>query len=454
MSEGVDRKKRYVIRGGAPLRGTTRVPADKSIAHRALIFAALADGRSIIRGFAAGRDNLATAEIVRRLGVRVEIDGETARVDGVGLDGLTMPTVPLDCENSGTTMRLLAGVLAGQRFGARLVGDASLSGRPMMRVVGPLRARGAHIAGVRGKKDGEQYPPLSIAPLISGERLIALEYRSPIASAQVKSCLLLSGLYADGLTAIAEPIVSRDHTERAMRALGIPLETMGPMMVLDPTGWSRRWDGFEWTVPGDPSSAAFVIAAALLVPGSEVTVEGVGINPTRTGLFDALRAMRARLDVSARGEAGCEPIGELGVRAGSLAATNVGGELLTRMIDEVPVFAAIASLARGRSDVRDASELRVKESDRLATIARVLAAFGADVTELDDGLHVHGTRKLLGAHVASEGDHRIAMSAAVLGMAAEGETVVDDVACVETSFPGFAEQFVALGADLRVEDVP
>jgi 3-phosphoshikimate 1-carboxyvinyltransferase len=446
--------KRFVIRGGSPLRGEVTVPGDKSIGHRALIFGALAEGTSTVRGLSGGLDNLATARIFRDLGARIDLEGDTARIEGVGLDGLRMPPGALDCGNSGTTMRLLAGILAGQRFGARLVGDASLSRRPMMRVIGPLRARGAHIAGVGGAKEGEQYPPLSVAPLIEGESLIALEYASPVASAQVKSCLLLSGLWARGLTAIQEPTISRDHTERMMRELGVPLQTMGPMMVLDPDGWARRWDGFDWTVPGDLSSAAFVVAAALLVPGSEVTVEGVGLNPTRTGLVDALRTMRADLELRPTGEgAGGEPVGALSARFGPLSPAMTAGELLTRMIDEVPIFAAVATAARGRSDVRDAAELRVKESDRLRATQRVLEAFGADCTELDDGMHVHGRSKLTGARVESEGDHRVAMTAAVLGMAAEGETVVEDVACVKTSFPGFAERLAALGADIRTEEV-
>jgi 3-phosphoshikimate 1-carboxyvinyltransferase len=447
-------KRRFRIRGGRPLRGPVRVPGDKSIGHRALIFAALAEGRSTITGLSGGLDNLSTAQAFRDMGVAIDIQGGTAIVDGVGLDGLSMPKAAIDCGNSGTTMRLLAGLLAGQRFGARLVGDASLTGRPMRRVIEPLRARGAHIAGSAGKKEGELYPPISIAPLIEDERLIALEYSSPVASAQVKSCLLLSGLYARGLTAVAEPVVSRDHTERMMQALGVPLQALGPMVLLDPSEWDRRWDAFEWQVPGDLSSAAFLIAAALLVPGSEISIENVGLNPTRSGILDTLRAMRADLTITPRGDgAGHEPIGAIEVKHGSLAAGQTGGELLTRMIDEVPVFCAIASAARGRTDVRDAEELRVKESDRVTAAANVLKAFGVDCTELADGMHVHGPAELHGAHVESLGDHRIAMMAAVLGLAADGETTVDDVECVDTSFPGFATLLTALGGEIRIEEM-
>lgn len=445
--------RRFRIRGGRPLRGEVPVPGDKSIGHRALIFASLAEGRSSIENLSGGLDNLSTAQAFRDMGVTIEVEGTRATVEGVGLDGLRMARGAIDCGNSGTTMRLLAGLLAGQRFGSRLVGDESLTGRPMRRVIEPLRARGAHIAGRAGKKEGELYPPIHIAPLVEGEHLIALEYTSPVASAQVKSCLLLSGLYARGLTAVAEPVVSRDHTERMMDALGVPIETAGPMVVLDASGWDRRWDGFEWTVPGDLSSAAFLIAAALLVPGSEVALEAVGLNPTRTGLLDALRAMRAGVSVVPRGHAaGAEPVGRVTATHGPLSAGQTGGELLTRMIDEVPAFCAIAAAASGRTDVRDAEELRVKESDRLAAAATVLKAFGVDCTELQGGMHVHGGGRLRGAEVESLGDHRIAMMGAVLALAADGESVVHDVACVDTSFPGFADVLAALGADITVEE--
>lgn len=452
--------RRWRVRGGGPLRGSVRVPGDKSIGHRAILFGALAEGDSVVRGMSGGLDNAATAEAMRQMGATIAFEGEpatgvTARIRGVGLDGLRMPPGPLDCGNSGTTMRMLAGILCAQKFGARLVGDASLTRRPMRRIVDPLRARGGHIAGVRGKKEGEQYPPLSVAPLLPEERLIGIEYRSPIASAQVKSALLLSGLWADGPTAVSEPTISRDHTERMMQALGVPLETMGSMVVLDPEEWSRRWDGFTWDVPGDLSGAAFVIAAALLVPGSEIEITNAGTNPTRTGILDALRAMRADVEITPRGDAaGAEPVARIAVRHAPFAPTRIGGELLTRMIDEVPVLSAALVRSGGRSEIRDAEELRVKESDRIALTFRMLQAFGADATELRDGLIVQGNQApLRGATVRSEGDHRIAMTACVLGLAAEGETIVEDVACVDTSFPGFAALLRSLGADVREDEI-
>lgn len=453
--------KRWRVRQSGPLRGRVRVPGDKSIGHRAILFGALAEGRSTVRGLSGGLDNAATAEAFRQMGARIELSddavgaGASAVIDGVGLDGLRMPPGAIDCGNSGTTMRMLAGVLVAQKFGTRLVGDESLSRRPMRRIVDPLRARGGHVAGVRGAKEGEHYPPLSVAPLLPDERLTGIEYESPIASAQVKSALLLSGLWADGPTAISEPTLSRDHTERMMIALGVPLQALGPMVVLDPDDWEERgWRGFDWSVPGDLSGAAFVIAAALLVPGSEIEIEGVGVNPTRTGLLDALRAMRAPLAYTPRGDAaGMEPIAEIAVRHGPFAPARVSGELLTRMIDEVPVLAALSARARGTGEIRDAEELRVKESDRIALSASMLRDAGVDCVELRDGLTVHGTDGALRAiRIASGGDHRIAMSAAVLGLAAEGETIVDDVGCVDTSFPGFAALLRSLGADIQEED--
>jgi 3-phosphoshikimate 1-carboxyvinyltransferase len=448
-------RRRYRVRGPTrPLRGRVRVPSDKSITHRALLFAGLAEGQSVLRGFGGGLDNLATLKILQQMGVGAEVSDDRVTIEGVGLHGLQAPDDVLDCGNSGTTMRLSAGLLSAQPFPSTLVGDASLSARPMMRIIGPLRARGATLDGVPGPKEDERYAPLRISPLPEGRRLSGLEYRPPIASAQVKSALLLSGLYADGPTAVAEPEISRDHTERMMQAVGIPLRSVGPVVILEPEGWSGRWEGVDWELPGDPSSAAFLIAAALVVPASQVTVEHVGLNPTRAGFLEALiKMMRAPVSAVPRGEAcGNEPVGALMARHGVLAPARVGGELVTRMIDEVPIFATLATRGRGRTDVRDARELRVKESDRLRAITEVLTAFGQDVVELDDGLHVHGGAKVVPATVDSRGDHRIAMSAAVLALAAEGESVIEDVACVETSFPGFAEALRSLGADITVEE--
>ncbi|NOY90906.1 MAG: 3-phosphoshikimate 1-carboxyvinyltransferase [Deltaproteobacteria bacterium] len=439
------------IRGGkGPLQGRIRVPGDKSIGHRALLFAALARADSRITGLSEGLDNRATAEALRSLGVGIKTGEVATQVAGVGLSGLKMARGALDCGNSGTSMRLLSGLLAGQRFGSRLVGDESLSRRPMMRVVGPLRARGALIAGAAGKKAEEVYAPISIAPLVEGEALSGLEYDMPVASAQVKSALLLSGLYATGPTRLAEPVVSRDHTERMMSDLGVPIQVAGSMVHLEPgEGDFDGWDGFEWEVPGDLSSAAFPLAGALMLSGSRVAIDRVGTNPTRTGLLDALRAMGARVSQQSLGAAaGGEPFALLSAEYGSLRRGLIAGELLVRMIDEVPIFAALAATAAGRTEIRDAQELRVKESDRLRAMAETLRAFGVPLEELPDGLVIQGGAALHPARIASRGDHRVAMSAAILALTISGESIVEDTDCVNTSFPGFAQTMRSLGADI------
>jgi 3-phosphoshikimate 1-carboxyvinyltransferase len=362
-----------------------------------------------------------------------------------------MPPDVIDCGNSGTTMRLLAGLLSGQRFGTRMVGDASLTRRPMGRIIEPLRARGAHIAGTAGVKPNELYPPISIAPLLEGEALKGIEYAMPIASAQVKSALLLSGLYAAGPTAIEEPVLSRDHTERMMLSLGVPLQTAGASVVLDPNlDWSGGWEPFVWRVPGDPSSSAFPLLAAAMVPDSRVSVEDVCVNPTRTGLLDWLRLVG--VDVSHRPSghgAGDEPMAEIEVAHRRVRGSVAGGELIVRMIDEIPALCALAAVSEGQTEIRDAAELRVKESDRIATMANVLNTFGVPCEELPDGLIIDGGRALRAAHIDSRGDHRIAMSAVLLGLLAEGETVIDGAEAVDTSFPGFVPLMRSLGADIE-----
>lgn len=445
--------KRYRVRRSGPLRGTVSVPGDKSIGHRSLIFAALGRGVSRITGLSRGLDNAATRAAFRAMGVPMQGDDAQVSIAGVGLRGLRMPGDVVDCGNSGTTMRLLAGLLSGQRFGTRMVGDASLTGRPMSRIIEPLRARGAHIAGTRGAKPDELYPPISIAPLVEGENLVGIEYAMPVASAQVKSALLLSGLYASGPTILEEPVLSRDHTERMMLALGVPLHTAGASVVLDPSAeWAGGWDPFEWHVPGDPSSAAFPLLAATIVPGSEVSVRDVCVNPTRTGLLDWLRLVGAPIRHRPSGHgAGDEPMAEVAAAHGPVRGALAGGELIVRMIDEIPAVCALAAVASGTTEIRDAAELRVKESDRIATMANVLGAFGAPCEELPDGMVVTGGAALHAAHVDSKGDHRIAMSAALLGMVAEGETLIDGAEAVDTSFPGFVSLLQRLGADITEE---
>ncbi len=430
-----------------------RVPGDKSIGHRSLIFGALGRGTSRITGLSEGLDNRATADAFAAMGVSIANHSGSTEVQGVGLRGLRMPTTVLDCGNSGTTMRLLSGLLSAQRFGTRLVGDESLTRRPMGRIIEPLRARGAHIAGTQGAKPDELYPPISIAPLVEGESLHGIEYAMPVASAQIKSALLLSGLYANGVTALAEPVLSRDHTERMMLSLGVPLQTAGPSVVLDPTlEWAGGWDPFEWHVPGDPSSAAFPIVAAAMVAGSRVSVEDVGVNPTRTGIFDWLRLIGADVAHRPSGHgAGDEPMAEITIAHGPIRGAVAGGELIVRMIDEIPAVCALAAVANGVTEIRDAAELRVKESDRIAAMAKVLGAFGVPCDELPDGLIITGGKSLRAARIQSGGDHRVAMAGALLGLVADGESIIEGAGAVDTSFPGFVSLMRSLGAHIEEE---
>ncbi len=451
-----------VKRAARPLRGQVAVPGDKSIGHRSLIFASLARGTSEIHGLSDGLDNVATRRAFSQMGVVIseQPDGDDSfvRVQGVGLDGLSAPRSPLDCGNSGTTMRLLAGLLSGQRFGSELFGDESLTRRPMARVTAPLRQRGAQIVGEpftdRSGKQNER-PPLRITAA-SGS-LSGIEYNSPVASAQVKSAVLLSGLYADGPTVVREPKLSRDHTERMMRALGYALDEADGALKLSPVPARRGHAAFRWHVPGDFSSAAFLVAAASLVPDSDITISNVGLNPTRIGFLDAVRAMGANIDITEdRGaphgyrSAGDEPVVRLRVRAAQLRASSFSGDLVTRMIDEVPVLSVCCASSEGTSSVRDASELRVKESDRIATMSGVLGAFGIATQEREDGLDIVGG-SAAGTTVAAEHDHRVAMSAAILGLVSDGETRVLDADCVATSYPAFVAHMQSLGADIYMK---
>ena len=433
-----------------PLVGSVPVPSDKSIGHRALLLAAIATGRSRIRRFSFGEDNVSTMGALRAMGIGIdEVDAELAVVGG-GLFGLQAAAGPLDCGNSGTTMRLLAGLLAAQPFATTLVGDASLSRRPMMRVARPLRARGATLEGAAHPSRDDITAPLTVGPLPERTFLRELEHASDVASAQVKSALLLSGLYAHGKTFVHEPHLSRDHTERMMLALGVPLRAVGTVVELDPSGWSGVMPPLDVEIPGDLSAAAFVLAAGLLVPGSRVTVRDAGSNPTRTGFVEIARDMGGRVAVEPRGDMAGEPVGHIHVEYTPLRPARIGGELVPRAVDEIPIACALAARASGTTVIRDAAELRVKESDRIATMAGVLRAFGVTCDELPDGLEISGrAAPLEPAEIDSRGDHRIAMTAAILGLLARGPSVVRDAACVATSFPRFAGTLRALGANVR-----
>ncbi len=415
------------VQPSSALRGRVRVPGDKSISHRALLLAAIAEGTSRVENFLPAADCLTTLHAVRALGIEVKERSPTALVvHGQGLDGLQEPNDVLDCSRSGTTMRLLSGILAGQPFLSVLTGSPQLRHRPMGRIVEPLRRMGARVLG----RDGGQRPPL----VLQGGNLSGIDYTLPVASAQVKSALLLAGLYADGPTTLREPGPARDHTERMLIAMGCKLQIANCKLRILST---ERLQGMDVTVPGDFSSAAFLIVAGALLPGSEITVEGVGVNPTRTGLLDVLWAMGADVTLQNERTVSGEPVADLTVRASGLRGAKVGGDVVVRMIDEFPVLAVAATQAQGETLVRDAAELRVKETDRIATTAEELGRLGAEIEPRPDGFLVRGPTPLRGAVVCSHGDHRLAMALAVAGLIAKGEVVIDNTACINDSFPGF-----------------
>jgi 3-phosphoshikimate 1-carboxyvinyltransferase len=423
---------------GRALTGEISVPGDKSVSHRAVMFASLADGESQVQGFLEGEDTRATAAIFARLGVRIDASAPGSRVvRGVGIDGLQACADALDCGNAGTGMRLLAGLLAGQRFDSVLTGDASLSKRPMARVIAPIASMGGLIESEPGG-----LPPLRIH---GGRALRGIEYTLPVASAQVKSAVLLAGLYADGETVIHEPHPTRDYTERMLQAFGWPI-AFG-------AGWARvsgghRLHPVEVRVPADFSSAAFFIVAASVVPGSDLLLRAVGMNPRRTGLLTVLRAMGADIVETPCGEQGGEPVADLRVRHARLRGIAVPEACVPDMIDEFPVLFAAAALAEGTTVVTGAAELRVKESDRIATMANGLRALGARIDETPDGAVIHGG-SLHGGDVHAHGDHRIAMALVVAAQRASGEVQVVDCANVATSFPGFDDLARGVGFGLR-----
>lgn len=431
---------RLIVHPSQPLCGQVRVPGDKSISHRALLFNALADGPSLISGFLPAGDCLATISCLHALGVEVEIDGPTSlTVHGRGLHRLCAPSGPLDCVRSGTTMRLLTGILAGQRFESTLTGDEQLLCRPMRRVVEPLRQMNAKIETIDG------HAPITI----QGRQLHGYDQALSVASAQVKGALLLAGLYADGPTTVRQSGPSRDHTERMLAAMGAEIETTGSSVTVHPIAGLRPC---SVDVPGDISAAAFLLVAATLVPGSEVTITRVGINPTRTGLLEVLQEMGVQIAIEERAEAGehvgkdGEPMADVTVHSSELHGVEVSGDRVVRMIDEFPVFAVVATQAHGTTIVRDAAELRVKESDRIAAVVTQLRALGARIEERSDGFVVEGPTRLRGGTVDSHGDHRLAMALAVAGLIAHGEVVIERAECISDSFPGFVELMRKIGA--------
>ncbi|HDL86362.1 MAG TPA: 3-phosphoshikimate 1-carboxyvinyltransferase [Candidatus Acetothermia bacterium] len=417
-----------------PLQGRLQPPGDKSISHRALLLAAIADGDSVITNFLPSRDCLATLACVRDLGVHITVhDHATLTVHGRGLHGLRSSTGPLDCVRSGTTMRLLAGLLSGQAFSTILTGEEQLLRRPMERVAGPLRRLGAKI------ETSDGHAPLSIhAGELQGGNLPL-----SVPSAQVKSALLLAGLYASSPVSVHQSAPTRDHTERMLAWMGADITIDVDRATVNPTNCLSP---LSIGIPGDISAAAFPIVGAAIVPGSEVILTGVGINATRTGIVDVLQEMGAQIDISHEHMEGNEPVGQIRVSASALRGVRIGGETVVRMIDELPLLAVAATQAEGRTEVCDAAELRVKETDRIATVVAELRKLGARIEEKPDGLVVEGPTALTGGTVDSHGDHRLAMALAIAGLVAEKEVVVHNISCIGDSFPDFISQMKSIGA--------
>jgi 3-phosphoshikimate 1-carboxyvinyltransferase len=414
------------INPAASVKGEITVPGDKSISHRSIMLGAIANGTTSVRGFLRGGDNMATMGAFRSMGVRIDDDGETVIIHGRGLHGLSEPGDVIDCGNSGTTIRLITGLLAGQSFFSVVTGDQYLRKRPMKRVVEPLTRMGARILG---RNQG------SLAPLaISGGALNAIGYESPVSSAQIKSAIMLAGLYADGETSVREPSLSRDHSERMFRLFGATLETFDSGVTVR---GGVELQGQDISVPGDISSATFFMVAALITPGSELLIRNVGVNPTRTGAVDILRAMGGDIQLLDQRLVSGEPVADILVRSSRLTGCAISGSVVPRAIDEFPAICVAAACAEGVTTVRDARELRVKETDRISAMAVNLRKLGVAVEECDDGMTVTGVERLSGGSVESFGDHRIAMSLSVAALVSTDGITITDTGCVATSFPTF-----------------
>ena len=415
------------------LRGELTVPGDKSISHRAVMFGSLAQGTTRITHFLKGADCLSTISCFRKMGVDIERNASEILVHGKGLHGLSAPSEILDVGNSGTTTRLISGILAGQSFTSELNGDASIQSRPMKRIMTPLQSMGADIVSIKGN---------GCAPLrITGKSLQAVHYQSPVASAQVKSCVLLAGMYADGITRVTEPVLSRNHTEIMLNYLGAKVTSQGTTASIEPEPLLKAR---EIQVPGDISSAAYFIAAGLLTPDSQILLRNVGINPTRDGILKVCRAMGADITLLNINEEG-EPVADLLIRSSQLHGTTVEGSIIPTLIDEIPMIAVMAAFAEGTTVIRDAAELKVKESDRIAVVTEGLRRMGADIQPTEDGMIIHGGKPLQGAKINSYLDHRIAMSFAVAGTICDGTMDIVKGDCVNISYPEFYKDLYSLG---------
>lgn len=420
------------------LKGTVSVPGDKSISHRCIMFGSIAEGTTEIHNFLPGADCLATIRCFRALGIDIRQEGSTVTVHGKGLHGLSAPSHILDVGNSGTTTRLLSGILAGQPFESRLSGDESLNSRPMKRIIDPLTQMGADITSILGNGCA----PLCITP----SRLHGIHYDSPVSSAQVKSCILLAGLYADGETSVTEPGLSRNHTELMLKEFGADIRSVHNLdcsrttAVIRPCG---ELHGQKITVPGDISSAAYFIAAGLIVPDSEIRITNVGINPTRAGMLKVCEDMGAQIELSNERTEGGEKIADITVKTSRLHGTVIEGDIIPTLIDEIPIIAVMAAVAEGTTIIRDAAELKVKETDRIETVTDNLKAMGCDITPAPDGMIINGGR-LKGAPIHTLLDHRIAMAFSIAALAAEGRTHILDSKCVDVSYPTFYDTFEEL----------
>lgn len=418
------------IKPAKKIRADIHVPGDKSISHRAIMIGSLANGETVINGFLPSADCLATVDCFRKLGISIKVDKDKIVIQGKGLKGLKQPKETLNVGNSGTTIRLMSGILAGQSFITTITGDESIQKRPMMRIANPLREMGASVEG--REANGNIFAPLKI----SGGNLTPIRYELPVASAQVKSAVLLAGLFADGVTTVVEKNKARDHTERMLDYFGAGIKPRG--LATQIQGW-KEFDGAEIDVPGDLSSAAFFIVSTSLVPDSELMIRKVGMNPTRVGVIETLYRMGSKFKVSDEQVISEEPRATMIVRSSALRGVSISGEIIPRIIDEIPIIAVAATQAQGKTEIRGARELRVKESDRIATVSSELKKMGAKITELEEGMIIEGPTKLKGTAVKSYGDHRVAMAMAIAGLIAEGETTIEDTACIETSFPGFED---------------
>ncbi|MDI6729208.1 MAG: 3-phosphoshikimate 1-carboxyvinyltransferase [Thermodesulfovibrionales bacterium] len=424
------------------LKGEITPPPDKSISHRAIMFASIAEGKSIVKNFLKAEDPISTTNAFRMMGIEIEEKaGNELVIHGKGLYGLKEPFDVIDCGNSGTTVRLISGILSGNPFFSVLTGDDSLKQRPMARVINPLKEMGADISA----RDADKYLPMAI----KGKVLKAINYNMPIASAQVKSCLILAGLYADGTTIITEPQKSRDHTERMLMAMGAEIRTDNRRQTTEDrqnlievkSMRDKKLNPIDITVPSDFSSAAFFIAGALIVPDSEISVRNVCINPTRTGLLDVIKNMGGDVRVENMRDVSGEPVADIYCKsAGSLKAVKISGDIMPSLIDEFPILCVLATQADGVTEIRGAEELRVKESDRIKAMATELKKLGVELEEYPDGISIKGKASLKGATVESYHDHRIAMSLAIAALVAEGTTTINNAECVDISFPGFFEE--------------